>query len=79
MNLRLTPLAGISAVVLVVAASFAHAQSSRFDALVDAPFKGDFPTPEAADLLNDELYFQRAVQVYLVSSCREHVGDEGRL
>jgi hypothetical protein len=68
MNLRLTPLAGISAVVLVVAASFAHAQ-----------FKGDFPTPEAADLLNDELYFQRAVQVYLVSSCREHVGDEGRL
>src|ERR1700744_6378079 len=66
MDLRLSSLAGTCAVVLLVA-SPAHAQSSRFDALVEAPFKGDFPSPEAADLLNDELYFQRAVQVYLWS------------
>jgi hypothetical protein len=52
---------------LLLASSLVHAQSSRYDALTDAPFKGDFPSSEAADLLNDELFFQRAVQVYLWS------------
>ena len=66
MNLRLPLLAGTSAVVLLVA-SLAHAQTSRHDALANAPFKGDFPTAETAELLNDGLYFQRAVQVYLWS------------
>jgi hypothetical protein len=37
------------------------------DALVNAEFKGDFPSKDAAQLLADELYFQRAVQVYLWS------------
>jgi hypothetical protein len=50
---------------LLLASSFAHGQSSRYDALTNAPFKGDFPTPEAAELLKDELFYQRAVQVYL--------------
>ncbi len=52
---------------LALFATASHAQSSRYDALADAPFKGDFPTPEAAQLLTDELYYQRAVQVYLWS------------
>jgi hypothetical protein len=67
MNLRRLLLAGTSALIMFVLSTFADAQSTRFDTLVNAPFKGDFPTPEAADLLTDELYFQRAVQVYLWS------------
>lgn len=39
--------------------------TSSHDALVNAEFKGDFPTKEAAEMLDDELYFQRATQVYL--------------
>jgi hypothetical protein len=66
-KLRLFFLAGIGVAGLIAATPFSHAQTSRFDALANAPFKGDFPTPEAADLLTDELYFQRAVQVYLWS------------
>jgi uncharacterized protein DUF1254 len=57
MDLRHLLLAGTGALALLVAPMSAHAQSSRFDALVDAPFKGDFPTPASIDLLTDELYF----------------------
>lgn len=67
MYLRHLLLAGTGALTLLAAPMAAHAQSSRFNALVDAPFKGDFPTPEAIDLMTDELFFQRAVQVYLWS------------
>jgi hypothetical protein len=67
MNLRYPLLASYAAVCLLSASSFVQAQSSRYDALANSSFEGDFPTPEAADLLNDELYFQRAVQVYLWS------------
>lgn len=41
-------------------------EASR-DALASAPFAGDFPTAESAKALSEELYFQRAVQVYLWS------------
>src|SRR6201992_2623418 len=67
MNLRRCFFANACALALVTTATFAYAQSSRYDALVNAPFKGDFPTAESADALNNELYFQRAVQVYLWS------------
>lgn len=39
--------------------------SDRFRALADTPFDGGYPSREAAATLTDELYFQRAVQVYL--------------
>lgn len=65
MNLKRFFLAGTCTLTLIFAASSAQAQSSRYDALVNAPFKGDFPTTESANALNDELYFQRATQVYL--------------
>jgi hypothetical protein len=39
--------------------------SASHDALANAEFKGDFPTKDAAAMLDDELYFQRATQVYL--------------
>nr|WP_199043161.1 DUF1254 domain-containing protein [Dyella sp. ASV24] len=60
----------ISAALLVaLAAPMAslHAQSgsTAHDVLANAPFEGDYPTKQSADLLRDELFFQRAVQVYL--------------
>ncbi|MCE2799868.1 MAG: DUF1254 domain-containing protein [Planctomycetaceae bacterium] len=42
-----------------------RAQTSRFDALADAPFKENRPTSETAQMLRDELLFQRATQTYL--------------
>ncbi|SOZ38522.1 DUF1254 domain-containing protein [Cupriavidus neocaledonicus] len=56
-------------VAVAVAVSFcssaAPAQTARYDALVNAPFEKDYPTPTATSLLRDELIFQRAVQAYL--------------
>jgi hypothetical protein len=46
-------------------AAFAHAQSSRFDELANAPFADGFLSKEAIASLKDELVFQRAVQSYL--------------
>ena len=43
----------------------AHAQSSHFDALANAPFKENRPTKQTAQTLRDELLFQRATQAYL--------------
>jgi len=40
-------------------------QATGRDAFANAEFKGDFPTKEAAEVLDDELYYQRATQVYL--------------
>ncbi|MBX9922438.1 MAG: DUF1254 domain-containing protein [Mycolicibacterium frederiksbergense] len=37
----------------------------RFRALAGAAFEGGYPTDETAAILDDELYFQRAVQSYL--------------
>ncbi|GJG98167.1 DUF1254 domain-containing protein [Cupriavidus pauculus] len=41
------------------------AQGSRYDALANAPFVKDYPTPETSRMLQDELLFQRATQAYL--------------
>jgi hypothetical protein len=43
----------------------AQAQPSRFDELANAPFNENRPTRETAQLLRDELLFQRATQTYL--------------
>ncbi|WP_231906821.1 hypothetical protein [Cupriavidus sp. D384] len=43
----------------------AQAQGSRYDALANAPFVKDYPTPETSRMLQDELLFQRATQAYL--------------
>jgi hypothetical protein len=46
-------------------AAFAQSQPTRFDALANAPFVENRATPETAQLLRDELLFQRATQTYL--------------
>ena len=37
----------------------------RYSWLAEVPFEGGYPTAEAATALDDELFFQRATQVYL--------------
>ncbi len=37
----------------------------RYQELADQPFDADYPTPEATRTLDEELFFQRAVQTYL--------------
>jgi hypothetical protein len=57
-----------SAAILLVLATFpivAHAQSSRYNELANAPFINGFLSNETIATLNDELVFQRAVQSYL--------------
>ena len=54
-----------AAAVCAVTVTTAQAQTSRFDALADAPFKENRPSKEAAQTLRDELLFQRATQTYL--------------
>ena len=39
--------------------------ASHFEKLADLPFAEDRPTKETAQVLRDELLFQRAVQTYL--------------
>ena len=55
--------------VLVVLVAFgadkSHAQNSRFDELANAKFAENRPTAESAQMLRDELLFQRATQAYL--------------
>ena len=43
----------------------AQAQADRYDALANAPFSENRPTPDTATMLKDELLFQRATQTYL--------------
>ena len=43
----------------------AQAQADRYDALANAPFSENRPTPETMTLLKDELLFQRGMQIYL--------------
>jgi hypothetical protein len=50
---------------VIALASPALAQDARWDELANAPFPGGYPTEEARQRLLDEMYFQRAVQVYL--------------
>jgi hypothetical protein len=54
-----------AALICAVAFTSAQAQTTRFDALANAPFKENRPTKETAQTLRDELLFQRATQTYL--------------
>lgn len=57
----------IVAVTLVFAVTVASAQAQpvRFDQLASVPFSENRPTKETAQMLRDELVFQRATQTYL--------------
>ena len=65
MSVKHMLLAGVGAVGLLVASSFAQAQSSRYNDLANLPFRQDYPTDEMTRRLTDELLFQRGVQSYL--------------
>ena len=54
-----------STIVWTAGFSAAQAQTSRFDELANAPFKENRPTRQTAQILQDELLFQRATQTYL--------------
>ncbi|MCO4876318.1 DUF1254 domain-containing protein [Paraburkholderia caribensis] len=54
----------VAAIALVVSIA-SQAQTSRYDALVNAQFDKDYPTTDTARSLRDELIFQRATQAYL--------------
>ena len=54
--------ATIVCALAITGAQIADAQSSRFDALANAPFKENRPTKATAQTLRDELLFQRATQ-----------------
>jgi hypothetical protein len=56
---------GVALVAIFCAAAYGQAQTARYDELARQPFPNGYPTTEAAAKLNDELLFQRAVQVYL--------------
>jgi hypothetical protein len=52
-------LAGITSAIPTLA------QTNRYEVLANSPFVENRPTPETANLLKDELLFQRATQIYL--------------
>jgi len=60
---------GALVLLLVIPAAMAQEKAGsdlrRFEQLADSPFAKDRPTAETAQLLKDELLFQRASQVYL--------------
>src|SRR5262245_53168061 len=62
---RLTVAAGVIVVGIIARAESAPAQPSRYDALADSAMGENRPTPETAQLLREELLFQRATQTYL--------------
>ena len=64
---------------LMVAPVRALAQQEHFDALANAPFSENRPTPETSKLLKEELLFQRATQTYLwalINTLGMKVGSE---
>ncbi len=60
---RILPAAPV--MLAVALASTAPAQDSRWDELANQPFPNGYPTEKARTSLLDELYFERAVQVYM--------------
>jgi hypothetical protein len=65
----LSRLASVVALFAFIATP-ASAQESRWNELANAPMPDGYPSDETRMKLLDELYFQRAVQVYLVG-CRQ--------
>ena len=64
MKVKLIPLALVTWLTLGIVTQTSHAQS-RFDELANLPFAENRPTKETAQMLRDELLFQRATQAYL--------------
>jgi hypothetical protein len=62
--LRHTFIAALAALVAFSPIN-SHAETSRFDELANAKFEENRPTAESAQMLRDELLFQRATQAYL--------------
>jgi hypothetical protein len=62
MNFRLFTAIALSFSVVTLAG--ANAQS-HYESLADTPFQGGYPTREGVTTLQDELFFQRAVQSYI--------------
>lgn len=71
MKIYLKPLASAAMTMLLSIGISAYAQeqvqtdASHYEKLADLPFPGHWPTQESADILHEELTFQRAVQAYL--------------
>ena len=59
------PVGVIIAVVIAFSPITAIAMSDRYQELSMLPFKSNYPTDETVRALDEELYFQRAVQIYL--------------
>lgn len=55
----------ISVIATAMPATQALADTTRFDAMANAPFVENRPTAETAQTLREELLFQRATQAYL--------------
>ncbi len=51
--------------VFVLVTSLSCSEANHYDYLANLPFPGNQPTQETADILHDELIFQRGVQSYL--------------
>ena len=65
--MKTTGISAIIAMTTIVALSpiTAMGQADRYQALANTSFKNDYPTVEASRTLDEELFFQRAVQTYL--------------
>jgi hypothetical protein len=52
----------------------------RYQTLAELPFENDYPTQETTRSLDEELYFQRAVQTYLwaLPAVNMHAMKEGQ-
>lgn len=55
----------VASMAFAIIASPANAQASRFDDLANSPFTENRPGNETAQMLRDELLFQRGTQAYL--------------
>ena len=60
---KISATAFVAVAVLTIAP--AHSQTARFDKLANAEFAENRPTAESAQMLREELLFQRATQTYL--------------
>ena len=58
-------LPAVFAMAFAALASTGASAQSRYDALADTPFQGGYPTHDGIKTLQDELFFQRAVQSYI--------------
>jgi len=53
------------AVIIALSPIAAMGQTDRYKVLASLPFENDYPTQETSRTLDEELFFQRAVQTYL--------------